>query len=80
MAPFFSSKIWSAIRDIKKIYGFKFVLFGDFYQLPSVEAKHYNVFNSELFAEICDGQMLELTRNYRAENDADFAVFIADLK
>ncbi len=25
-----TSKIWSANRDIKKIYGFKFVLFGDF--------------------------------------------------
>jgi len=75
-----TSKIWSAIRDIKKIYGFKFVLFGDFYQLPSVESKHYDVVNSELFSEICDGQMLELTRNYRAENDVDFAEFIADLR
>jgi hypothetical protein len=73
-------KVWSAIRDIKYIYGFKFVLFGDIHQLPSVEAKHYDVFNSELFAEICDGQMLELTRNYRAENDVDFAEFIADLR
>ncbi len=68
-----TSKAWSAIRDIKYIYGFKFVLFGDFYQLPSVEANHYDVFNSELFAEICDGEILELTRNYRAENDVDFA-------
>ena len=25
-----TSKIWSVIRDIKSIYGFKFVLFGDF--------------------------------------------------
>ncbi len=75
-----TSKIWSAIRDIKKIYGFKFVLFGDFYQLPSVESKHYDVVNSEVFSEICDCQMLELTRNYRAENDVDFAEFIADLR
>ena len=75
-----TSKIWSAIRDIKKIYGFKFVLFGDFYQLPSVESKHYDVVNSEVFSEICDGQILELTRNYRAENDVDFAEFIADLR
>ncbi len=74
------SKKWSAIRDIKKIYGFKFVLFGDFYQLPSVESKHNDVINSEVFYEICDGQMLVLTRNYRAENDVDFAEFIADLK
>ena len=75
-----TSKVWSALRDIKNIYGFKFVLFGDFYQLPSVEANHYDVFNSEVFAEICDGQMLELKRNYRAENDLDFAEFIADLR
>ncbi len=26
-----SSKVWSVIRDIKNIYGFKFVLFGDFF-------------------------------------------------
>ena len=50
-----SSKVWSVIRDIKNIYGFKFVLFGDFYQLPSVESKHYDVVNSEVFSEICDG-------------------------
>jgi hypothetical protein len=75
-----TSKIWSVIRDIKNIYGFKFVLFGDFFQLPSVEAKHYNVLQSEVFAEICSSQMLELTRNYRAENDVDFAEFIADLR
>ncbi len=37
------------------IYGFKFVLFGDFNQLPSVEADHYDIVNSEVFAEICDG-------------------------
>jgi hypothetical protein len=75
-----TSKIWSVIRDIKNIYGFKFVLFGDFFQLPSVEAKRYNVLQSEVFAEICSSQMLELTRNYRAENDVDFAEFIADLR
>ena len=75
-----TSKIWSVLRDIKKIYGFKFVLFGDFYQLPSVESKHYDVVNSEVFSEICDGQMLELTRNYRAENDVDFKEFITDLR
>ncbi len=46
-------------------------MFGDFNQLPSVESIHYDVVNSDLFSEICDGQMLELTRNYRAENDVD---------
>jgi hypothetical protein len=51
-----------------------------FYQLPSVEANHYDVVNSEVFSEIRDGQMLELTRNYRAENDVDFEEFITDLR
>jgi hypothetical protein len=34
------------------------------------------------FSEIlvCDDQILELSRNYRAENDVDFAEFIADLR
>ena len=75
-----TSKIWSVIRDIKNIYGFTFILFGDFHQLPSVEAIHYDIVNSEVFSEICDGQMLELTRNYRAENDVDFEEFIKDLR
>ncbi len=39
-----------------------------------------DVVNSKVFSEICDGQMLESTRNYRAENDVNFAEFIADLK
>ena len=75
-----TSKIWSVIRDIENIYGFKFVLFGDYNQLPSKEAIHYDILNSEVFSEICDGQMLELTRNYRAENDVDFKEFITDLR
>ena len=51
-----------------------------FYQLSSVEANHCDVVNSEVFSEIRDGQMLELTRNYRAENDVDFEEFITDLR
>jgi hypothetical protein len=45
-----------------------------------VESQQYDVVNSEVFSEICDGQMLELTRKYRAVNDVDFAEFIADLR
>jgi hypothetical protein len=48
-----------------------------YYQLPSVESKHYDVVK-EVFSEICDDQMLELTRNYRAENNVDFKEFITD--
>jgi hypothetical protein len=40
-------------------------------------ANNYDVVNSEVFAEICSSQMLELTLNYRAENDLDFAEFFA---
>ena len=74
-----SSKVWSVLRDIKRIYKFKFVLVGDFAQLDPVEEKKYNVLHSEIFAELCDGQMLELTRNYRAENDPVFKEFSDDL-
>ncbi len=35
---------------------------------------------SEVFAGICDGQMIESTRNYNAENDVDFKEFITDLR
>ena len=72
-------KIWIVIRDIKYIHGFKFVLFADFINCQ-VESKHYDVVNSEVFSEICDGQMLELTCNYKAENDVNFAEIIADVR
>jgi tRNA A37 threonylcarbamoyladenosine biosynthesis protein TsaE len=75
-----SSKVYSVLRDIKKIYQFKFIMIGDFHQLDSVEPIHYDVKNSSVFAEICDGQMLELTKNWRAENDSEFADFISDLR
>ncbi len=34
-----NSKIWGVLIDIKKKYNFKFVLIGDFLQLPPVENK-----------------------------------------
>jgi hypothetical protein len=73
------SRIWAVLRDIKKIYGFKFVLVGDFGQLPAVEEKVYDVEASQIFYELCDGQKMELTKNFRAMNDPEFALFIDDL-
>jgi hypothetical protein len=67
------------LRDIKKIYGFKFILSGDYGQLPAVEEKIYDVEASDVFAELCDGQKMELTKNWRAMNDPEFALFVDDL-
>jgi hypothetical protein len=47
--------------------------------LDPVESKIYNVRDSEVFSSLVDGQMLELLRNYRAENDPEFKIFIEDL-
>ncbi len=69
-----NSKIWGLLSDKKKRYNFKFVL-GDFEQLPSVEKKIYNVKNSQVFAELADCQLLELTTNYRAINDIEYIYF-----
>ena len=71
---------WAVLRDIKKLYGFKFILIGDFSQLDSVESIHYDVLNSSVFAELVDCQMLELTKNWWALNDPEFADFILDLR
>ena len=43
-----ASKVWSVIRGIKNIFGFKFALLSHFYQLPSVESKHYGIVNSDI--------------------------------
>jgi hypothetical protein len=74
-----NSKVWAVIRDIKRIYKFNFVLVGDFNQLEPVEDITYDVFNSSAFHEICDGQVLKLTKNWRAEACPEFASFIEDL-
>jgi energy-coupling factor transporter ATP-binding protein EcfA2 len=74
-----NSHCWAVLRDIKKIYNFKFVLVGDFHQLDPVEEKIYNVALSDVFAELCDYQVLTLTKNWRAEKDPDFKKFIDDL-
>ena len=71
-----NSRVWGILNDIKKKYNFKFILIGDFNQLDPVESKVYNVQNSEVFAEICDGQMLELKTNWRAMHDPEFKFFI----
>ena len=52
-----NSKIWGVLSDIKKKYNFKFVLLGDFSQLPPIEDKIYDVKNSEVFAELADCQL-----------------------
>ena len=74
-----NSKIWAVLSDIKKKYNFKFVLLGDFGQLPPVEKYKYNVQDSELFAELVDCQLLELTKNYRAMNSPEFEIFLNDM-
>ena len=73
-----NSKAFKVFRDIKKIYQFKFILIGDFEQLDSTESIHYDVFNSSVFAELVDYQMLALTYNWQAQNDPKFADFILD--
>ena len=74
-----NSKVWAIIRDIKRIYKFNFVLVGDFNQLEPIEDITYDVFNSTAFNEICDGQVLVLNKNWRAEACPEFASFIDDL-
>ena len=74
-----NSKVWAILRDIKIIYGFKFFLSGDFGQLPPVEDVKYDVKASQVFKELCDGQGLQLTRNYRAEKCPEFKKFNDDL-
>jgi hypothetical protein len=74
-----NSQLWAVLRDIKKCYNFRFVLTGDFGQLPAVETYTYDVESSEVFSELCDGQRLELKVNYRAINDPQYASFLDDL-
>jgi hypothetical protein len=64
---------------LRKKYNFKFVLLGDFSQLPPIENKIYDVKNSEVFAELADCQLLELTKNYRAIKDPEYKYFLDDM-
>jgi hypothetical protein len=67
-----NSKVWACIREFKKLYGFIFILSGDFGQLPPVEAIEYDVLSSQVFHYVCDGQIMELTKNWRAEKCPEF--------
>ncbi len=67
------------MSDIKKKYNLKFVLLGDFEQLPPVENKIYDVKNSDVFAELANCQLLELTTNYRAIKDPEYKYFHSDM-
>ncbi len=69
-----SSKVGSILQDIKKIYGFIYILVGDFSQLPSVEDNNYDVANSGVFAELDDGKIIELLVDWRAKDDARLAI------
>ena len=41
-------------------------------QLLSIEDKHYDVVNSEVFADLVDSQIIELLIDYRAKDDQQF--------
>jgi hypothetical protein len=45
-----------------------------------IESKHYDVISSDVYSDICDDQMVELTTYWRAHNDPDFAEFIKYLR
>ncbi len=64
---------------VQSIYLFIYIN-GDFAQLDSIESKPYDVINSEVFADICDRQISELSMNFRAQNDPKIAEFINDLR
>ncbi len=73
-----NSKIWAVLSDIKKKQDFKFVWFGDFLNCHPSKKNTYNVNDSEVFAELVDCQLLELTENYRAMKDLEFQIFLDD--
>ena len=77
-ASMINSRVWSILMDIKKQFNFTFIILGDFGPLDPVESKVYNVEQSEIFAELVDCQILELTYNYRAASDPEFAILDSD--
>ena len=64
-----NGKIWAVLRDIEKKYNFK----------SPVGKFKYHVEDSELFKELVDCQLLELTKNYRAMNDPEIKIFLEDM-
>ena len=44
-------------------------------QLLSIEDKHYDVINSEVFADLADGQIMELLIDWIAKDDKQVALF-----
>jgi hypothetical protein len=67
--------LWGLLHQIKKIYDFKFYLVGDFGQLPPVGEDKIEIHGSKLINYICDFREVNLSIDYRAMNDPEYAVF-----
>jgi ATP-dependent exoDNAse (exonuclease V) alpha subunit len=63
------AKMYEILYEIKLRTKVKFIFVGDYDQLPPVEAKSYDYFNSLALKELVDFNLQQLTENKRSDNE-----------
>jgi hypothetical protein len=64
-----SEKLWTQLVNIKRISGATFILLGDYRQLPAVEDKDHNYFDSSVVKFLTNNNQIELTERQRYDKE-----------
>jgi hypothetical protein len=64
-----SQKLWSYLILLKRISGATFILLGDYRQLPAVEDKEHNYFNSSIMKYLTNNNKIELLERQRYDEE-----------
>ena len=64
-----SEKLWTQLVNIKRISNATFILLGDYRQLPAVEEKDHNYFDSSVVKFLTNNNQIELTQRQRYDKE-----------
>lgn len=64
-----SEKLWTQLVNLKHISGATFILLGDYRQLPAVEKKDHNYFDSSIVKFLTNHNRIELTERQRYDKE-----------
>lgn len=64
-----SEKLWTQLVNLKRISGAVFILLGDYRQLPAVENKDHNYFDSSIVKFLTNNNRIELTQRQRYDKE-----------
>jgi len=66
-----NEKLWTQLVNIKRVSGATFILLGHDFQLPPIEDKDHNYFDSSIVRFLTNNNRIELTELQRADKELD---------